>query len=48
MAKKVWTWLVPLIVVIVILAIVIPLSMRPAEEEVIKIGSTIWQSYEIK
>ena len=39
MAKKVWTWLVPLIVVIVILAIAIPLSMKkPAEKEVIKIG----------
>jgi branched-chain amino acid transport system substrate-binding protein len=43
MAKtKIWTWLVPLIVVIIILAIVIPLSMKkPAEEEVIKIGAIL-------
>jgi branched-chain amino acid transport system substrate-binding protein len=39
MSKKVWNLLVPLIVVIVILAIVIPLSLKkPAEKEVIKIG----------
>jgi branched-chain amino acid transport system substrate-binding protein len=42
MAKKVWTWLVPLIVVIIILAIVIPLSLKkPAKKEVIKIGATL-------
>ena len=41
MAKKVWNWLAPLIVVIVILAIVIPLSLKPAEKEVIKIGAIL-------
>jgi branched-chain amino acid transport system substrate-binding protein len=42
MAKKVWTWLVPLIVVIVILAILAVTVWKPKpvekEEEVIKIG----------
>jgi branched-chain amino acid transport system substrate-binding protein len=40
MSKKIWTWLVPLIVVIVILAIVIPLSLKPTPttKEPIKIG----------
>ena len=38
MAKKVWNWLAPsIVVIIIILAILIPLSMKPAEEEVIKI-----------
>jgi branched-chain amino acid transport system substrate-binding protein len=44
MAKKVWTWLVPLIVVIVILAIAIPLSMKPTApttKEPIKIGAIL-------
>jgi len=44
MAKKVWAWLVPLIIVIIILAIVIPLSMKPTApttKEPIKIGAVL-------